>query len=221
MGDKFEVAGEASDGEEGLQLIQKIRPDIVITDIRMPKQNGLDMIQKIKEFDPGSHVIIISGHDNFEYAQQAIRLGVADYILKPVHIAYFIKLLERVYTEHSSKEPENHVSLEKRNTGFIVKKILDYIHENYHQSLSQSIIAKNLNVTESYLSKLFKSETGMNYQDYILQYRMEKAKEYIRTTNLKIYEIAQLVGYEDVKYFHVVFKRYTGKTPVEFREEQN
>ena len=218
MPDCYTVAGEASDGEEGFRLIQRINPDLVITDIRMPKKNGLEMIQAIRESHPDTRIVIISGHDNFEYAQQAIRLGVTDYILKPVHIPEFIRLLEQIALMNPEKKPDAPETVDKIRNPSIIQRALEYIHKNYHQPLNQSMLADKVNLSEGYFSKLFKNETGKNYQDYLQQYRLDRAKEYLQTTNLKIYEIAQMVGYEDAKYFHVIFKRYTGLTPMAYRE---
>lgn len=78
------VAGTAYDGIAGLELIHDVAPDIVIIDIQMPGFNGLDVIKKIKGARKDTQFIIISGYSQFEYAQQAIRYGVCDYLLKPI-----------------------------------------------------------------------------------------------------------------------------------------
>lgn len=80
----FEVAGVASDGEQGLKLIYEKNPDVIITDIYMPKINGLDLIENALDINPETIIIIISGYDDFNYAQKAVRLGVREYFLKPV-----------------------------------------------------------------------------------------------------------------------------------------
>ncbi len=83
-GHGFEFSGEAPDGEMALPLLETIRPDVLITDIKMPFMDGLQLAKIIRERMPGVKVIILSGHDEFEYAQQAIQLGVTEYLLKPV-----------------------------------------------------------------------------------------------------------------------------------------
>lgn len=80
----FEVVGVASDGEQGLKLVSEKNPDVIITDICMPKMNGLDLIETAVELNPEAKIIIISGYDDFRYAQRAVRLGVQEYFLKPV-----------------------------------------------------------------------------------------------------------------------------------------
>jgi two-component system response regulator YesN len=80
----FEVVGEAEDGEQALQLIKEKMPEVLITDISMPKMNGLELVECVREINPEVKVIIISGHDDFKYAQKALSIGVQDYLLKPV-----------------------------------------------------------------------------------------------------------------------------------------
>lgn len=92
----LDLIGTAEDGEKGLLLIQEERPDIVLLDINMPKLNGLDLANIVKKTYPDTKIILISGYDEFDYARQALRMGVEDYILKPVTKVEMITLLEQV-----------------------------------------------------------------------------------------------------------------------------
>ena len=92
----FEFAGEASDGEMALPLVRDIKPDLLITDIKMPFMDGLTFCRLVKKELPDTKIIIISGHDDFSYAQQAIALGVEQYILKPINKAWLIEVLNCV-----------------------------------------------------------------------------------------------------------------------------
>ena len=80
----FEVLGTAGNGIDGERIIEELDPDIVITDIRMPGYDGMELIQKAKVLYPDMHIVIISGYSQFDYAQNAIRYGVEDYLLKPL-----------------------------------------------------------------------------------------------------------------------------------------
>ena len=93
----FTIAGEASNGIEGFQLIQEIRPDIVITDIVMPGMDGISLTAQIKEHFPNIHIIVLSSYDNFAYAKSSFKLGIADYLLKPeLEAADLLHLLEKL-----------------------------------------------------------------------------------------------------------------------------
>lgn len=90
----FELIGEAKDGEMALPLIRKTRPDVLITDIRMPFMDGLTLSRLVKKELPDTRIVIVSGHDDFEYARQAISLGVEQYLLKPISKSAFLEMLE-------------------------------------------------------------------------------------------------------------------------------
>ncbi|MDC7231955.1 MAG: response regulator [Spirochaetales bacterium] len=91
-----EISGQAKNGTIALKLLKESLPDILITDIKMGGGNGLDLIKEAKTIHPDLNVVIVSGYNNFEYAQQAIKLGVQDYLLKPIVIDDLKEILERV-----------------------------------------------------------------------------------------------------------------------------
>lgn len=94
----FQVIGDAENGEEALEKIELLEPDAVITDIRMPYMDGLTLTERIRQKYPSMKVLIFSGFDDFEYAQQAIKLNVTEYILKPVNVEELSEILSRVKT---------------------------------------------------------------------------------------------------------------------------
>lgn len=94
----FQVVGSAANGEAALELVKKLKPDVLVTDIRMPKMDGLELIRLVKEIEPDIQVIILSGYDEFEYARRAIRLGVSDYLLKPVEPDLLREILSDIKT---------------------------------------------------------------------------------------------------------------------------
>jgi two-component system, response regulator YesN len=95
----FEFCGEAPDGEVALPLLQALKPDVLITDIRMPFMDGLQLSRIVRDRMPGTKIIILSGHDEFEYAQKAISLGVSEYLLKPVSVHDLHSVLQKVASE--------------------------------------------------------------------------------------------------------------------------
>jgi len=100
-----EVIGEAYDGLEALELIARQEVDVVITDICMPEMDGLELTRVLREQKPDIKVIIVSGYDEFEYARQAMRLGVEDFLLKPVNVEELMGMVERI-SEQKSREKE-------------------------------------------------------------------------------------------------------------------
>ncbi len=117
----FEVVGDAENGQDALEKIEQLEPDVIMTDIRMPYMDGLELIAKIRQKYPSMKVLIFSGYDDFEYAQQAIKLNVTEYILKPVNVEELTEILTRV-RENLDKEIE-----QRRN--------LDLLRDSYLKSL--------------------------------------------------------------------------------------
>ncbi|MCG7216027.1 helix-turn-helix domain-containing protein [Paenibacillus mucilaginosus] len=384
-----EIAGVAYNGVEGAQLIQACKPDIVITDIRMPHADGLDMIAMLQEAGCKAKYILLSGYADFEYARKGMRLGVQYYINKPVeeeelrdcvcdameqirverggmqqidnlksvllqhtlrdlidagrdnpfyarellrsaeipmtHTSFVCALLEldsplnpgadmgfesvfslveRVcspfggvypfrYTAnqaailvtdegsieygelidalHGLKEAvwlelqlsmaagvgtvkeqavdirlsfeeardaltfkmgkgagavipyseqvrnEHHAS-RKKDT---IAEIKAYVEEHFHEPISLADLSARFFINPYYLSQLFKQKTGETYLNYLVQIRMNKAKELLAMTDQKVYEICQAVGYSDSQYFSRLFEKLTGCKPSEYRRRSN
>lgn len=367
------VVGEADDGYEALKIIANNKVDIVISDIRMDYLDGLSLSKKINQKYPNIQVILISGYDDFEYARQALRYGVSDYILKPIeedtvisavknsveiikvrekdkkkdvqlethfkksipflreeflcsilsgnmytkeeirdeidtlklqimneYIQVFVVKnngqLDNIVTLHEIclKELKNIKNIEvikymkdqiviiasgyEKNQNEIYKKIYtslsstcNYIWENYQQSLyigvgksyynyckiylsykdalesltvkelngerqivkdivmyiknnyrleiSLDMVAEHVMLNPSYLSTLFKQEMNISFSKYLIKIRLEEAKKLLKCSNLKVYEICNLVGYSNYRYFSRLFKKNEGCTPVEYRDQ--
>ena len=116
----FEFCGEAPDGEMALPLLQTIKPDVLITDIRMPFMDGLQLSQIVRDRMPATKIIILSGHDEFEYAQKAIKLGVSEYLLKPVSVQDLHNVLQKVASELEQERGEQQA----------LQRLRDQVEEN-------------------------------------------------------------------------------------------
>ena len=205
------VIGEAENGFEGLKMISDMEPEVVITDIKMPKMDGLSMIRQAKEMGASCDFIILSGYAEFEYAQQGIQLGVMDYLLKPASVSDVKELLNKL-----NEEKEITQGLDRENCSDIVREMINVIEESYGMKLQLDVIAEKFHMTPEYLGNLFAKETGITFSNYLRQVRMEKAKELLTGTDMKIYEVACAVGYPDQKYFSKVFKEYVGVSAKQF-----
>ena len=370
----IDIVGEAEDGELALEVIQEKTPDIILLDINMPFLNGLNLLQRLEEINNKSIVIIISGYDDFSYAQKALKFNVFDYILKPVNkksmediitkAIYKLNEIEREnnYLQWINKQvTENIDALKKtffsewlnnklsddevlremeffnidfgKNIGITVIKIVDklnieiidkkwntellefaianllndkfkesnvkfifaddkknvilvskiddmfewitlgnqleveiskylkcnviieqanvssgilkikdayltirnsvnekkkcspmalltikYIEENYYSNnLNINDVSDRLEVTSSYLSKLLKKETGLSFIEYLTNIRIKKAMYIMEDPTIKIYDVAELVGYSNQHYFCRAFKKVVGFSPTEYK----
>ncbi len=235
------VVGTANNGVETLELIKMEKPDIVITDIRMPGYDGLEMIERAKKIDRDLEFIIISGYSHFEYAKRAIGYGVRDYLLKPINKEELIDALLRV--KNAILKKESYVNLENeykdylKNDMVVIKKpqaILEqnsvnknalqinqakeYIEANYMNNITLEDVGAYIGFNPSYFSSIFKKETGTSFVEYLSIVRIEKAKELLKEPDLRIRDISLMVGYNDVKYFSKLFIKHTGLKPKEYRK---
>jgi len=221
---------EACDGAEGLDAIRAFHPDIVITDICMPKVSGLEVIEQTM-VDYRYIPIIISGYSDFEYAQKAIEYGVTAYLLKPIDLDKLLEAVEKAKIElqkQSLLEDYETSCKDFINTSFamdarrqqygpIVQQMLDFVHAHYAEKITLGIIADYLHYSENFILRKFKKEVQINFSEYLSRYRIGKAMELMRTTETKLSDISALCGFSEYKYFKIVFTRYAGCTPRDFR----
>lgn len=342
----------AKDGEEALEIIKREPIDILVTDIRMPGMDGLELTERAKSINDQLKVIIISGHAEFELAQSSIRLGVEDYLLKPFRTKRLLDVVEKTRTkiaaerermEHQRRqeelarqnlerrirdvfgwlasarslfrqaqapirhrlgevlrtgthseleaeiaslqraleenasnpdnlliilgdivfstlsalealdldvqqgievmsrllpgEPQDQLAeLQRWVEGFLVEindlirarrqggaeqliaTVKAYVDEHYRSRISLGMLAEELNMSPSQLSKLFHEYVGETFSDYVNRLKGQKAKELLKGTDQRIYEIADYLGFSDAYYFSAWFKRIVGVSPTEYRE---
>ena len=213
----MKVIDQAENGRIAWEKFQAQPADLLLTDINMPQMNGLDLAQLVREKAPSCHIIFLTGYDDFEFARKAIRLGADDYLLKPFSKADIEEMLGKV---------KNKLDEERKKAQ--VETLVDQGHseEAIHSRLADSQLtlkdlASQLGFSPSYLSVLIKKKLGLPFQEYLIQERMKKAKLLLLTTDLKIYEIADQVGFEDMNYFSQRFKQVVGVTPRQYKKGEH
>jgi two-component system response regulator YesN len=237
------LLGEAQNGREGLELIEKIRPHLVITDIRMPGMDGLTMLREADRIlgPDAPWAIILTGHSDFEYARQAMRLGVKDYLLKPIDDQKFHSLVsgiaEKVETGIQRQQTRKRQDMMKESRLSLfqeygspvkgdgkdeyIRLSVEYIRENFSRDISLLNTAEELGITQGYLSRLFKERTGYTFLEYLTFYRLRKALKLLQNRSLKVHEIAHQTGFADHGYFIQLFRRNMGITPGQYRNGGN
>ncbi|ACL70738.1 response regulator transcription factor [Halothermothrix orenii] len=348
----------ARNGKQALKILNNVRIDILVTDIKMPDISGIRLIEEIKDNKADMSTIIISGHAEFEYAQKSIRLGVTDYLLKPFHSSRLLEVVNRARKQLLKKRKEKEdlkrfkqelnkilkendqldsklqmffnrdrdeffreysliiknenmfnelkngreedliiaikklfedinelninqesalfiihtvvlltlknikemgfdlkeiidfmelgnksIDVEKVSketmetwlTGFLVKvsqyiaqqksedrelvlKVKEAVNKNLSSGLTLNQLAEEFNLSNSSLSQLFRKYTGKNFSEYLDDIRINKARELLKTTGKKVYEIADEIGFDDPYYFSSWFKKRTGVSPTTYRE---
>lgn len=210
----FTVAWLAENGAKAIDFLQTSRPDVLITDIRMPVKGGLDLIKQARIIYPNLQIVIISGYDEFEYAQMAMREGVKYYLLKPIRASELTWTLDKIKTE---LQPHTHSQATTENEHSKIREMKKVIKEQLDQDLTLQKIGEIMNLHPNYISTLFKQETGKKLSDYITEARLMKAKDLLVNSKLKVYEVAYTVGYRDERHFMSIFKKHEGCSPTQFR----
>ncbi|MFP5105829.1 response regulator transcription factor [Neobacillus sp. C211] len=218
----FKVIGEAINGQEALNMIEKDIPQLVITDIQMPIMNGLELAKSIYFAYPNTKTVILSGHHEFEYARQAINYKVEDYLLKPVVNEELRSLLAKIELKlKGDLDSLANIALsmsDKISPEELVESVKLFIKENYKKDLSLKEIANELNFTVDYLGKIFKKYTKESPIKYLTRLRISEAKHILSSDlNMEIKMVGKVVGYPDQYYFSRVFKTNTGYYPSEYR----
>ncbi|WP_338048343.1 response regulator transcription factor [Paraliobacillus sediminis] len=223
------VIWSAASANEGMQIIATHQINLLITDIRMPEITGLKLLETINNKPIKPMVIIISAYSEFEYAQEALRLGAVNYMLKPINKAKFIEAVQ----EALKKEEEQarsclmekiidatliDVNSEDRYTTTI-KQAITFIDKNFERDITLKEIANHVHLNPSYLSTLFKEQTNLSFTEYLTRSRIQHAKKLLITTNKTIADIAETVGYHTPKYFIKLFKDQEKLTPSAYRKK--
>ena len=219
-----EIAGTAHDGVSGLELIRSIRPDIVLTDIRMPNMDGLTMLAAIRSEFPGIQMSVLTAYRDFEYARKAITLGVCRYLLKPSNLDELQEAVKLMVSRLDAMPqlPEDPDDESVKEAGYhLVKAALAYMKEHCtEQHLSLGEVADHVYVSQWHLSKLLNRETDQSFFDLLGSMRIAKAKKLLADPALRIHEIAEMAGFSDVAHFSRSFKKIAGCTPGEYRNHQ-
>ncbi|MRG87882.1 response regulator transcription factor [Salinibacillus xinjiangensis] len=194
------------DSIQALQVLNQHNIQLAILDIELPGKDGLTLAKEMKKSFSQVNIVMLSAYQDFRYAKTSIRIGVDDYLTKPIIEEELKEVLGRYVQQY--------------NFSTVVLDTLNYIHQNYHERINLSLISEQIHINPSYLSRKFHDETGKKFSDYVLDYRIEKSKEKILNNRTEsISSIADQCGFNSLHYFSKTFKQKVGQTPKEFREE--
>ena len=213
------VVGEATNGAQGLEAARRLEPSLIITDLKMPQMDGIEMLTALRAEGCTAYVIILTAYDNFAYAQSALRRGAVDYLLKPFHDGDPENAVTRVQQRRRPAAEATPIgAARKGDKSKYVLEAMDYISKHYNEpDISVGTVAQSLNISEGYLSHTFKKETDYTLLNYLTRYRIHKAMELLKDCWVKVYEVAEQVGYRDIAYFSATFKKYAGISPSEYQ----
>lgn len=222
MGLPLLVDGEAEDGIAAWEGLRQKHPDILLADIRMPGFTGLELVQKMRQEGMNTKVIFISGYAEFSYAQKAVRMGVSEYLIKPVEEEELREILEELVRELEGERQEQEAPQAKKDKNVkssVIQNIIQEIENCYSGNITLKSLADKYYISDSRLSVQLKEQLGMSFPNYLASLRIQKAKELMEDENLSLEAVAKMVGFKDYFYFNKVFKKMEGISPSKFRKK--
>ena len=217
----FEIAGEYRSAEDAVRAMENRAPDLIVSDICMSAGSGLDLAALCAEKYPDTVMILVSGHERFDFAQEAIRQGVFAYLLKPLLDSEVARTMERLLAHLPA--PETDADKETPGTpaaDSLAGRAMSYIEAHYDVSLPLETVAGALYVNKNYLSDVFSKSLGMTFTQYKNTVRIRHAKELIRKGGLSMTEIAQKTGFDSSSRFSKVFHQIEGISPQQYQQKK-
>ncbi len=220
---KIDEVYEANSAEEARRVMEEHNIHLVLCDIEMPGESGLDFIQWLRaESDlngKNTECIILTCYPEYSYMRKALQLGCSDYLIKPIEKEELEKVVEKAVKNIQSIPMTDQLGIIPENEENIVEnKIIPYIKEHYTEMITVTEIAEYAALNPQYMMRLFKKEKGDSILEYVTGLRLELAKELLRKTELTNEQVADKVGYATSNYFIKLFKKNYGMTPREFRK---
>ena len=227
----YEEILQAGSYGQAVELLTPKPVDVVLCDIEMPDESGLELIAWVNEHWPETECIILSCHDEFDYARQAVALNCLEYALKPVRYDRLTQMLrhaaevveekrhQRTLSDYGQKSIDR-ISAEKKkeapsNEG-VAEKAAAYIEQHIAEELSVRSLADMAYVSSDHLTRLFKKRFGCSVSEYVYQRRMILAGELLKDENMTVTMVSGMVGYGNYSYFTDQFRRYYKMTPREY-----
>jgi len=223
----FQIVGKTFNGADALKLVRSLRPDVLLTDVKMPVMDGLELAERARAENPDLLIVIISGYDDFAYAQKAIKCGVSDYLQKPLSANALRETLatlkQTIDKRRKTALPPIRISV--TDATFVSQKVIEaekYIREHFSDKIDFERLLSALNYNVAYLGRAFRKRFGSTPQQYQRRLRIDEAMRLIAAyPELDVNTVGQTVGYGDGHYFSRVFKATTGKSPTEYRNSIN
>lgn len=227
----FKEVLQAYSYTQAVEIMEKTFIDILLCDIEMPDESGLELVSWVNEHSPNTECIMLTCHDEFDYARQALLLKCLDYVLKPVRYEELTAILKKaqetvaqkhhqaLMEDYGKKYLEHFASGGNEQPKDTVAIAVDYIEKHLSESLSVKQLAAISYVSPDHLTRIFKKKYNQTVSDYITEKRMNLAGELLREGHLTVTMVSDSVGFTNYSYFTEQFKKYYGMTPREFQKE--
>lgn len=215
--DSGEAVWAAANGKEAMALAGDLRFDVVVTDLKMPEADGLELLEWFKVMHPATAVIFLSGQATVQDAIQALReWGGFDFLEKPIEMTALSAVIQRALALSKAQAPPAERPASEPSSPF-VKRALALIAERFREPIGLSELSRELGYSAAYLTSTLKQETGRTVLQWIIHHRLEEAKRLMIETDWSGQQIAQAVGYTHYSHFQRQFRQVHGVPPSAWR----
>lgn len=222
---EFSSVLSAKTGAQALRSAKQNHPEYILMDILLPDMDGIHVVSELRKIVPSSYIVIITACTDFFCVQQALRMRVYDYMLKPVRPKELKNLLWKMREE--SLQRTNMVSLPGKKQihsdtavgekSDFLEEALHYIHSHLESKLNLEDVAGQVFINAQYFSRVFRREMGVTFTEYVNTLRVKKASDLLANTSYPAYRIANECGFSDPSYFNRIFFKYMNQTPQKYR----
>lgn len=220
----------AMDANSAREILIEDTIDLVLCDIEMPGESGLSLVEFIRSTYPWTECMMVTCHADFDYLKKSMRCRVWDYILKPIDYDELDQILVHFVEEMQARENKERIeritkktAMDKGNLAQTAEErvavVKQYIEEHLNEKIYVEELAELIHINEQHFMRIFKKETGQSVTEYITERRILVASELLKTSDYSINFISDCIGCENYSYFSKLFKRYTGFTPKEYRQQ--
>lgn len=217
IGFRFRSILEENDPFLALELIRNEEIHIVLSDIRMPGMDGIELLKQIKQVQPHIQVVLISAWEDFNLAQEAMLYNASGYLLKPINDRELMEALRQALARQTPMPYGQSVGDASAKLN-IIQQVRFYINENFASDICLKDLADRFFISQQHLSSSFRRHTGRTFTEYLNEVRLFHVRKLLDTTDLPIKVVAQRCGYNDYSYFCRVFKLSSGQTALAFRQ---
>ena len=212
----FEICGSETNPVNALEEIRAMRPDAVLSDLKMPGLSGIELLEALRRDNIVMYFVIISAYNEFKDVRNFFHeYNGFDYILKPVSSSALSDLLTRIGAKLKGAQA---VTLKKETSSRDLNAVLKYIHEYPAVNHTLESLGAKCSINPNSVSNLFSRHLNTTFTAYLTTLRMEKATELLRDTDMAVKSVAVTCGYTDYFYFARVFSKTYNKTPTEYRK---
>jgi signal transduction histidine kinase/ligand-binding sensor domain-containing protein/AraC-like DNA-binding protein len=221
---------QAADGEDGENIAQTKYPDLIVSDLMMPRMDGLELCRRLKNNIKTSHipVILLTARLSDDAKIESYKSGADSYIAKPFNFDVLQIRIEMLIEQQEKRKKLFHKTIDVQPNSItttsldeeFIKKALQYVEENIaNPDYSNDDLSRDLGMSRSNMYPKLQSITGLTPNNFIRSIRLKRAAQLLKTTQYTVSEIAWMAGFNSIKYFNKYFKENFGKTPTEYKED--